>query len=121
MKISKLQLLFILYMLAVVVASLMPSEEFVEVKYLDKLVHFIMYFIMALLALTAFPSGWPRTAAVIATYGLGFLLEWGQGFVDVRTPSIMDNAANFVGASMGILFYYLWKKVKRSLLVRQVD
>ena len=99
----------------------MPSNEIAVVDNMDKLGHFTMYFLMALLALVAFRSLWSRILALMFTYGLGFMLEWGQGFVADRTPSMTDNLANILGASLGIIVFLLWQKFNYNRLEKQVD
>jgi VanZ family protein len=88
---------------------------------MDKLFHFTMYFFMALLALVAFQSLWSRILTLMFTYSLGFILEWGQGFVAYRTPSMTDNLANIIGASLGIVVFLIWQKFSDRRLEKRVD
>ncbi len=120
-RIRALHIIFIGYAAVVIAVSLMPSGDIITVTYMDKLFHFTMYFFMALLALVAFRSLWSRILALMFTYGLGFMLEWGQGFVAGRTPSMTDNLANILGASLGIAVFLLWQKFSDSRLEKQVD
>ncbi|GMQ78194.1 MAG: hypothetical protein BMS9Abin02_0694 [Anaerolineae bacterium] len=120
-RIRALHFIFIGYAAVVITISLIPSGDITVVTNLDKLFHFTMYFFMALLALVAFQSLWSRILALMFTYGLGFMLEWGQGFVAYRTPSMTDNLANILGASLGIVVFLLWQKFTASRLEKQVD
>ncbi len=120
-RIRALHIIFIGYAAVVIAVSLMPSGDTITVTYMDKLFHFTMYFFMALLALVAFQSLWSRILTLIFTYSLGFILEWGQGFVAYRTPSMTDNLANIIGASLGIVVFLIWQKFSDSRLEKQVD
>ncbi len=120
-RISRLHIVFIGYAAVVITISLIPSNDIGAVASMDKLVHFTMYFFMALLALVAFRSLWSRILALMFTYGLGLMLEWGQGFVADRTPSMTDNLANILGASLGIIVFLLWQKFNYNRLEKQVD
>lgn len=104
-----------------IIVSLLPGESFTELNTMDKVVHFGMYFIMAFLALAAFQSLWAKIIALIFTYGLGSVLEWGQGFVDDRSPSIEDNLANFLGATLGIAAFLLWRRMTSNRANKQLE
>ena len=120
-RISRLHIVFVGYAAVVITVSLIPSDEIIVVDNMDKLGHFTIYFLMALLALVAFRSLWSRILALMFTYGLGFMLEWGQGFVAERTPSMTDNLANIFGVSLGIIVFLLWQKFSYNRLEKQVD
>jgi VanZ family protein len=120
-RIRVLHIIFIGYAAVVITISLMPSNDITVATYMDKLFHFTMYFFLALLALVAFQSLRSRILALMFTYGLGFMLEWGQGFVADRTPSMTDNLANILGASLGIVVFLLWQKFSDSRLEKRAD
>ena len=120
-RIRKLHIIFVGYAAVVITISLMPSDDITVAAFMDKVFHFTMYFFMALLALVAFQTRWSRVLALMFTYGLGFMLEWGQGFVADRTPSMTDNLANILGATLGIILFLLWQKFNSNRLEEQVD
>ena len=105
----------------VVIISLMPSMGIPTFTFLDKIVHFIMYFVMAFLALIAFQLPRERIIVLLFTYGIGLMLEWLQGFLDHRTMSIEDFLANVLGTSAAIIFYFLLRKINTDRLIRSKD
>jgi len=113
-RISKVQIIFFAYAILVIFFSLMPAEGINDYGFLDKIFHFAMYFLLAFLALAAFQSTWARILSLIFVYGLGFFLEWSQGFLDGRTPTIGDNLANLIGATLGIIAYFVWRNLRES-------
>lgn len=120
-RISIVQITFFAYAVLVIILSLTPSQGVNDYGFLDKIFHFMMYFLLAFLALMAFQTLWARIIAIPFAYGIGFILEWAQGFTDNRTPSIGDNMANFLGVSLGIIVYFLWWKKRDSRIKERVD
>lgn len=100
-----LQLFFVLYVVLVIVLSLMPAESASNLGFFDKLIHFAVYFLMAILALLVFRSQGGRAAALLVTFSMGAILELGQGFVIDREPSYADAVANILGALSGVVTY----------------
>ena len=105
-----LQLLFVIYVVLVIVFSLQPAESASNLGIFDKLIHFGVYFLMAILALVGFKSGGGRAVALLVTFSLGAILELGQGLVIERDPSTADALANILGALSGVLTYRIWPR-----------
>ena len=86
----------------------MPADDPSQLDSIDKVIHFVAYFIMAFLALFAFKYNAGRIIALSITFGIGILLELGQSTVVGRVPSIADGLANLSGAAFGVLVYRHW-------------
>jgi VanZ family protein len=102
-------------MVLVTILSLQPAESASNLGIFDKLIHFMVYFLMAILALVAFKSKGGRAAALLVTFSLGAILELGQGLVIDRNPSYGDAVANILGALSGVLTYRIWLRDKFSV------
>lgn len=100
-----MQLGFILYVLAVVVASLVPGQSISTPGVLDKVGHFMAYAIMAYLGLVAFKSRTGSILVVLFSFTLGIALELLQSLISGRDPSIADGMANFIGVIFGAGVY----------------
>ena len=111
-----LQLLFVCYVVLVIVLSLQPSESASDLGLFDKLIHFAVYFLMAIVALLVFRSKGGRASALLVTFSLGAILELGQGFVIERDPSYADAVANILGALSGVLTYRIWLRDNASVV-----
>jgi VanZ family protein len=104
---NKLQLGFILYVLAVVVASLVPARSVVTPGPLDKVGHFIAYAMMVYLGLVVFKSRRASILVVLFSLTLGIVLEFLQSFISGRDSSIADGMANLIGVIFGAGVYLI--------------
>ena len=86
---------------AIAILSVLPGEDLPEVHLSDKVAHAIAY--AALSACTCFWLGRRRIiAGIMVTVGFGALLEIVQALAGTgRTASLLDEAANLVGACLG--------------------
>lgn len=89
--------------------SLFPGE--------DKVAHVIAYAVLAATILYAFPpcvrnskKGLVWTVVLLVAFGYGFSDEFHQSFIDGRTSSYADLAADFTGALLTCL---IWSEVGR--------
>lgn len=98
-------LMFVLYVLAVILMSLLPGQAGVSLGHMDKIGHFLAYMGMAVLAFLVFNSGIARILALFFAIALGAALEWGQSFVPGRDMSLIDGAANVLGVLSGVLLF----------------
>ena len=92
---------------------------------LDKLIHFVMYGVLALLAnATLLHRSRNRTLGVIATGSIFVLLtstleECSNAFVVFRTCSLADLAANYLGIlCVGVLPLVAWQRLRSPRLSR---
>ncbi|MCB1746675.1 MAG: VanZ family protein [Gammaproteobacteria bacterium] len=93
---------FVLAGAAVAALSLMPppaDTPLDAVPGFDKLVHLAMYATLGVLALPAWPAA-PRWRIALALAAYGVALEFTQGLVPGRMPSLADAVANCTGISI---------------------
>lgn len=104
--------------LLIFVASVMPSDDIsvdsnMLFPHVDKVVHFLMYFILQVLLLRHndnFMSRKKQVVIFILTASYGFLMEVIQGYFLVdRFYDNYDIIANITGALIGNLFFNLLK------------
>lgn len=83
--------------LMVLILSLEPSQG-PGLPYVDKVMHFLAYGLIAGLIFLGWPSLKLWRVVLIATI-FGICVEMAQGMTNLgRTPSILDAVANFAGA-----------------------
>jgi len=105
---------FVLYLSCIVALSLLPPNDLPHVKVFegfDKVVHFLMYFLLAALLCWNLKVEQNANRAFIV---LGSSVLWGifMEFMQLtmhlgRSFSWYDELANFAGASVGALIYIL--------------
>lgn len=101
-------------------ASVTPSRNFPELKlfpHFDKVVHFGIYFVLAILLTAAFLKGerYKRSYffSGLASAFTGISFELVQKYLTIdRSGAIDDIAANTIGVLAGIAFYHLLIKGK---------
>ena len=95
-----------LWATALVTATSWPNPDVPQVGHGDKLVHLLLYGILAWLLARAEPTlATIRRRAALTTLGLACfaaLDEWHQDFVPGRSASTADWAADTVGAAAGL-------------------
>jgi VanZ family protein len=106
---------------AILVVTSWPDPNVPDVRHGDKLVHALIYGVLAFLAWrAAFPSGrWPGAAAALALLAavaaFGWLDEWHQQFIPGRAQSTADWQADTAGAAIGAAAAYLGRRRAHSL------
>jgi len=84
------------------------------VYYWDKLVHYLAYFLLAILALFAFPRANLIGLVVLLTI-LGGGLEVAQDMMDLgRDGTWLDGLANMLGAMTPMLIWFLYCRMKKA-------
>lgn len=112
---GKLQGIFAIYTLGLILGSLMPGSG-VSVGQLDKIGHFAAYLGLAVLFFLVFKPGQARILALLSAVLLGAVLEWGQSFVPGRDTSLFDGMANTLGVITGIgLYRYCGQHISRMV------
>ena len=105
--------------LLVVWGSLIPSSVIQVPLYNDKLLHFISYFVLAAMGVTAFRARRPALLVVLGLMVLGGVLEIIQDFVG-RQTSIADQLANTLGVLVGgILARLVVERLRRRFPDKQ--
>lgn len=107
-------LLLVTWLFLVTVSSLIPVPEVdVGPQDLDKLIHFIIYGITAILFLRVFLLWYHNirminSVSIVASSLYGFIMELIQSFLPYRTFSLSDMLWNLLGA---ITFVTLWNMI----------
>ena len=95
--------LWILAIVVVIVASLVPAAPMPPVRGGDKLMHLLAYFALAASAVQLFRNWWSLLGAGIALVLLGIGIEYAQGLLtDYRMFDPKDAQANTVGVIAGL-------------------
>lgn len=103
--------MLVLYIIIIAALSLTPTDSrSLPVKHIDKVGHFLAYVLMAVLALISVQSRNGRITAVLLTFLIALLFEWGQNFVPGRVASLTDGITNFLGLLAGMLLYWYFAR-----------
>jgi len=117
----------ILLCVAIFVQSALPSPEGLPpIPYLDKILHFIGYFILGALFFRAFNHTLKkqRTLIQLIFYSIlsatlyGISDEFHQYFVAVRQFDPMDILADFLGSVIGVILYSRLWALSRNRLIK---
>ena len=95
-------IVFIVYACIVAVTSLSPGSD-QGVEHLDKVVHLLVYYIVAVLGYRALVNKQYYPYVCLGIIAFGALLEWGQSYVPYRDMSGYDLLANIGGVILGAL------------------
>ena len=111
------RMLFLVGIASVIVSSLMPAKSLPSLGVSDKLEHFGVYALLALIAGFAFPTRRAAVLLIIILSSLCIALELGQWFVPGRSPETVDAIASGLGACT-MLGLYLWLRSRSASLRR---
>jgi VanZ family protein len=127
LKVLKFHWRAILWVIVIMFACLTPGDQFPQVSFLsriphfDKIVHFTMYFIFALLLMSGFSRQYGKTSvkAYIFSFILAFLpgvlIEFIQEKVG-RSYDIYDMIANTAGIIVSLLLFNSIRWILRNIL-----
>jgi VanZ family protein len=103
-----LLLLLLLELLGIIYLSLKSPNGGVNIQLNDKVGHFIGYGVLSLntFLVFGFRSKLQTTLILFLLIGIGFLMEWLQGFVPGREVSGLDIIANSIGVAIGTTLYF---------------
>ena len=94
----------------------LPVKPFLQIPHFDKMVHFVLFFILCLFLFRPFKRlnlkhyYWAPAIAIF----LGALLESTQRILTIsRSSDIFDFFANATGIAASILFFYLFVSEKK--------
>jgi len=96
----------ILSIIIVLIITLTPGDGNVAGKYLDKLVHFIIFLILSINISYKYYKTEKLTSAIILAIIFGLLSEVTQQFIPGRGMDIYDGIADTLGVAGG---YYLYR------------
>ncbi|MDP2168624.1 MAG: VanZ family protein [Thermodesulfovibrionales bacterium] len=104
----------IVWLVVVFALSVLPLEASSKVQHSDKILHFIIYAITCVLLFTVIAKKKPFWTALAASFalsaGYGLLMEGLQGLTATRSFSLLDEAANTLGALSATAFIILRRK-----------
>ena len=93
-------------------AWLVPGLEAAGESGFDKAGHFVVFLVLALLAIAPARrrARHPLIAAALGCVLYGVLLETLQAAIGTRTAEVADLVANGLGSSVGVLLPALWRR-----------
>lgn len=110
------------WMVLIFILSSIPGESLldIDIPNIDKLVHFLEFFILSILLIRAFRNSFDSLSIEkIATLSLmisilyAIMDETRQHFISDRTPDILDILADFTGSYIGVVIYRRIKRWRR--------
>ena len=127
---SKLKIFFFYWLplivacLAICIQSSLPGPEHMpDVRFFDKLLHFVAYALLGILFYRAYDTLPLRDnykllifISMASATLYGFSDEVHQYFVPSRHADMADVGANTIGSICGVCFYHRWKARKKSPL-----
>lgn len=102
------QVIFISYLLLVIFISLVPQPAGSGSGNLDKIVHVLLYFVMGVIAYTAFNTFGKRIVIFIFMLLLGVSLELLQAYIPGRDASLYDALANTAGLALSFTLCWIY-------------
>ena len=99
------QIIFIVYLFAILAMSTIPGEEIPKINIwsFDKILHIIEYFILAFLMINTLRIPNVRSIFIVILIGIAYggLNEIWQGVLTSRYASVYDAIANGIGMILG--------------------
>ena len=94
-----------LYVIFTILVSLLPGRG-EAIAHWDKVGHYLVYLMMAILALLSFKSGRARFICLISMAVLSYGLEWAQSYIPGRSMSFLDGLTNTLGLLTGLAVFH---------------
>lgn len=109
------RLVFLVVLVGSTIAFLMQisTGSVPRFEHLDKVVHFMAFFILALTFHRAFPI--PIWAALILLISYGLVIEWVQDMLPYRSSSVGDLIADAAGAASYYVYAFVRFKQRTKL------
>ncbi|MFY7667406.1 MAG: VanZ family protein [Crocinitomicaceae bacterium] len=99
--------------IGIAILSLLPPKSIEKIGEHDKINHFIAYAVLSLNVGLVVKKLKTHLLCLPLLIGYGILLEYCQGFVPGRQPSLLDALANSIGVSIGFILYLLLSLKKK--------
>ena len=99
--------------IGIAILSLLPPKSIEKIGEHDKINHFIAYAVLSLNVGLVVKKLKTYLLCLPLIIGYGILLEYCQGFVPGRQPSLLDALANSIGVSIGFILYLLLSLKKK--------
>ena len=93
--------------IGIAILSLLPPKSIEKIGEHDKINHFIAYAVLSLNVGLVVKKLKTYLLCLPLLIGYGILLEYCQGFVPGRQPSILDAMANSIGVFVGFVVFLL--------------
>lgn len=94
----------IIYIAVILAVSLLRVPEInIEFSHTDKIIHFLMYFILVGWFIQLYHKPESRLAILLAAILFGLLIEYLQGMTSYRSFDYVDEIANSAGAALAFL------------------
>lgn len=114
--------LFTISILIVLIATLMPGNGKVAGNYLDKVVHFILFFFLSVNTCIKFMEHKKLIQILFYVVLLGFATEVAQNYIPGREMDIFDAIADTLGVMAGYMVYDKYRiGIDRMLLRRRTN
>lgn len=101
------------------VVTLMPGNGKIAGNYLDKVVHFLIFFFLAINVLYAYHDNQKLFLYLALTLILCPLTEFLQQYIPGRNMDLIDTIADFAGVLFAYLLYQI-RKEKVDLLMQKM-
>ncbi len=106
------------YVAFILIGSLLKAPEVnIIMNHTDKIIHFLLYFILVAWFIQLYKSTTDRVIILIAAISLGMCIETLQGMTAYRRFDFLDQIANSTGAICAILL----AKTQLSSLLKPFD
>jgi len=106
----------IISLLIVFIVTLTPGDGKIAGDYLDKVVHFLIFFLLSVSISHAYLDSKKLNTLLLSSMILGFLTEILQQYIPGRNLEFNDALADCLGVLLGYIFYCRFKnKVDRLL------
>ncbi len=109
----------IIYIGLILVGSLIniPEGNFEKIEHNDKIIHFIMYFILVGWFVQLYQKPATRTLILTSAIILGMIIEYLQGMTPYRSFDLLDEIANSLGACCA----YLLARTSFASVLHKID
>ncbi len=93
-----------------------PSGTSISIPYMDKVGHFIAYFVLGFTICLSIQSNLIRGIFIFISLSLGITLEFIQSRLPYRDMSFMDGVTNVIGLFCGVLLFMLFSRQVKWLI-----
>lgn len=102
--------LVLIYVAIIYFSVKTPSGKTINFPYMDKLGHFIAYFVLGFTICLSLSSKILRLIFIFISLSLGIALEFIQSRLPYRDMSFFDGLSNLLGLFVGVIFFILFFK-----------
>ena len=103
---------FIISVVIILIVTLTPGDGKIAGNYLDKVVHFAVFLLLAINIAYKFEKSTKLIDVLFAAIFFGLLTEVAQQFIPGRNMDIYDGIADTLGVILG---YYIYRKNSKTI------